>query len=63
MMATVTKRPARPQDARGEQQLRRDRITAVVMLIVMALMFALTIWLASLGNGNVESYDYWSIPF
>ncbi len=62
-MATATKPPATPQDTRDEQQLRHDRITAIVMLAVMALLFALIMWLASMGNGNVESYDHWSIPF
>ena len=59
-MATVSKPPVPSHD---DQQLRRDRITTIVMLIVMMVIFALIMWLASFGNGSAESIDYWTVPF
>jgi len=70
-MATVTK-PSVPvtnhdpnRDLQDAKQLHHDRIVGVVMLVVLFLVFALMIWLASLGNGGgeIESFDYWSVPF
>jgi len=53
------------QDRQEERQLHHDRIVGVVMIVVLFLVFALMIWLASLGNGGgeIESFDYWSVPF
>ena len=57
-MATVTRHAdttgrkipiKRPSD-----QLRRDRITAVIVLVVFAALLALVAWLASLGGGGGE---------
>jgi hypothetical protein len=38
-----------------DQQLRKDRITAIVVLLVFAALMVLTIWLASLGNGAADN--------
>jgi len=42
-------------------QLRRDRIRAIAVLVVFAVLMALLMWLASLGNGTVEPIDYWPV--
>jgi len=45
----------------GKDELRHDRITAIAVLVVFAVLMALLIWLASFGNGTVEPIDYWPI--
>lgn len=45
-------------EKRSRDELRRDRITAVVTLIIFALLMALLIWLASFGNGTIQDVDY-----
>lgn len=48
---------SRPQD---DEQLRRDRWTAVIVVAVMIALTGLVIWLASLGGGvEYEGIDYW----
>lgn len=49
----------------ADNQLRRDRIVGIVMLVIMMMVFGFILWLASLGNGGgeIDSLDYWSIPF
>lgn len=63
-MATVSKtRPSKetkpPRRRPDPDQLRRDRIVAIAMFILIALFMALVVWLASLGGGTVESPDYY----
>ena len=44
------------------QQLRRDRMTAVVVLAIIAALLALMLWLASIANGAPEGInEYWPI--
>ena len=48
------------QSPSDKRQLRRDRITAGVVMAVIAAMIALVVWLASLGNGSPENInDFW----
>ncbi len=42
-----------------EQQLRRDRITAIVVLAVLAALIGLMIWLGSLGGNSMPVEQYW----
>ena len=43
-----------------KKQLRRDRIEAIIVLIVTLALFALAFWAASFGNGAGESInEYW----
>jgi hypothetical protein len=64
-MATVTtptrrileKKPGSDQRTRG--QLRRDRIVGLVMLVVMVLIAALVVWLATLEGGGANGFDYY----
>lgn len=55
-MSTAFKTPSGGTTRRDKHQLRKDRITAVVALLVVAAVMALLIWLASLGNGGTENY-------
>ena len=44
----------------GDQQLRRDRWTAVLVVAIIAAMMGLIIWLASMSGTVVhEGIDYW----
>ncbi len=47
---------------RNDKQLRHDRIVGIVVLAVMLLLFGLLIWLASISGGDINSYDYWTVP-
>ncbi len=63
-MATVQKNPThlehKPTKPRQEDDpLRRDRYTAIVVMVFMMALMALMMWLASLGGGPVEPTDYW----
>jgi len=54
-MATVTKnRPPEPrpskQPALYDADLRQQRITGFAVLVILALLFALLIWLASISE-------------
>ena len=51
--------PHSPPPARSDQQLKRDRRTAMVVLAIMLALMALVIWLASLGEGVPVDTDYW----
>ena len=62
-MATAPKIIPGPPRLKGKEppnkdQLRRDRITGIVVLVILAAVMALMIWLASLGNGTSESIYY-----
>ncbi len=49
-------------DSLSRQQLRRDRIQALIVLAVATAIFALMFWLASIGNGPPpEVNDYWHL--
>ncbi len=66
-MATATK-PSGPvrsnkPDRKPQQRdplSKKDRLVAMAVLILIVALFALMIWLASLGNGGtVDDMDYW----
>ncbi len=50
-----------PEKEAEREQLRRDRILGVVMLLVIVAVFALMIWLGSLGT-IPEGTDYPTMP-
>ena len=56
-----TKRPKRDP---ATEQLRRDRITALIIVGIMALFFAVIAILSALngGTGAVETFDPWIMP-
>ena len=63
-MATALKTPTAPvkraPEKKGkDQQLRSDRITAAIVIVLFVLVMALIIWLASLNPGTPEAIDYW----
>ncbi|MBI2481782.1 MAG: hypothetical protein HYV60_25000 [Planctomycetia bacterium] len=48
--------------SQNEDQLRRDRRTAIIVVAVMAAVMGLIIWLASLSGGRLpEGIDYWQM--
>ena len=59
-----TSPPTMPEKSpRGKEQLRRDRIVAAVVLLVLAVLFGLMVWLANLsGAPSGMEYDYWMMP-
>ena len=56
-----TKRPKRDP---ATEQLRRDRITALIIVAVVALFFAVIAILSVLngGTGGVDTFDPWIMP-
>lgn len=64
-MSTVSKSPQNVEGRplKSGDNLRRERITGIVVLVVFAALMALLLWLASLGGvpENVE-YDWWMMP-
>jgi hypothetical protein len=67
-MATVGKSPQNAGSPSGEQplskeQLRKDRINLVLVVVVFAVLIGLMIWLASMGpsTGNID-YTYPMVP-
>jgi hypothetical protein len=43
-----------------DKQLRRDRWTAIAVVMVTIALMALIVWLASVSGGTVhEGIDYW----
>ena len=45
-----------------DAQLRRDRRTAFIVVVVMAALMALLVWLASFGGGvPYDGIDYWQM--
>ena len=69
MMATVPKTSQQPRKAPPEKrpdrkdQLRRDRMLAIVILIIFAALMGMMIWLASFGDvSEGVNYDYWMMP-
>jgi hypothetical protein len=67
-MATVGNSPQKADFTSGEQplskeQLRKDRINLVLVVVVFAALIGLMIWLASMGptSGNVD-YTYPMVP-
>ena len=49
--------------APSDGQLRKDRITALIVLIVMAALMGLLFALASFGNGGPENLGHeWFMP-
>lgn len=46
----------------GRRQLRRERIEALIVLLITLAVFGLLFWLASFGNGTpVDVNDYWHL--
>ena len=44
------------------RQLKRDRIEAIIVLIVTLALFALAFWASSFGNGTgQDTSDYWQM--
>ena len=60
-MSTGTKNEMRfGTSGRSHEELKRDRKTAIVVVVIMLAVMALTIWLASFGNAPVQNgIDYW----
>ncbi len=54
-----------PKHQPRDDELRRDRIAAMVVLVIAFVVMALVIWLASLGGGTgeLDSFHYWSLPY
>lgn len=71
-MATVPSNPrtrtngVTKSDGRGERELRRDRMIAVLIVGGMIALFGAIIWLASLNgvapSGDYYDYDLWMGP-
>ena len=72
-MATTTKKhfrelwprtTTRTERDPATEQLRRDRITALIIIGVMALVFAVIAILSSIGGGatGTEVFDPWIMP-
>ena len=69
-MATVPSRlhtspqPQPGHDGRNDKQLRRDRITAVLVVSGIIALIAMVIWLASLSGSvpNDSFFDYRMMP-
>lgn len=60
-MATGSKTPLK--GTHDNAQLRRERWTGVVVLLLFAALMALLIWLASIGGGGGDmDYDWWMMP-
>ena len=51
----------RPNNSsRNNEQLRRDRWTAVAVMVLIAALMGILIWLATLGGDSPSSIDmYW----
>jgi hypothetical protein len=53
----LTPRNERP---RTDEEIRRDRRTAIIVVAVMLAVMALLVWLASLGgDAPFQEIDYW----
>ena len=50
-----------PEVKDRDRQLRRDRFTGIVVLVLIALLTALMIWLASLSGSAPDNLDYWQM--
>ena len=72
-MATTTKKhladlwPAktkRPKRDPATEQLRRDRITALIIVGIMVLLFAVIAIMSALSGGTAgtETFDPWIMP-
>ena len=69
-MATVPSRlhtspqPLLGNNGRSDKQLRRDRVTAVLVVAGLLAVLAVVIWLASLSGSvpNDALFDYWMMP-
>jgi hypothetical protein len=49
-----------PKRTPEQEQLRRDRVTLAVMLLVLAAFFGLIVWLSMLdGGANNVDFDYY----
>lgn len=59
---TTTKRPAETGH-RHEDELRRDRVLGITVLVLFAGLLGLLFWLASVSGvpGDMK-YDYWLLP-
>ena len=64
-MSTVMKNslsptPSLAKTPLNQDQLWRDRRTAIIVVAVMTVLLGLVIWLASMSGGGVpEGIDYW----
>jgi hypothetical protein len=53
-----TKKPGKKSPS--DEQVRKDRITGIIVVAALAALMVLIIWLASLGNGATENIiDHW----
>jgi hypothetical protein len=51
------------RELRSRDQLRRNCITAMLMLLAMVAVLGLIIWLASLGEPTpANDVDFWMMP-
>ena len=59
-MATMMKQPIGNNSTPGSEQLRRDRITAIIVPLIVVALMGLVIYLASLGNGGAPmEFESW----
>ena len=56
---TDTKGPEKKPNR--DSQLSRDRITGMIVLIIMLVLMGVMIWLASMGEGT-QNLDYYNYP-
>ena len=67
-MSVVTKKdrrsvvhPAPSDEIRDERQLRRDRWTAALVLVLLIGLMILTIWLGAVTGVEYDGVDYWHL--
>jgi hypothetical protein len=65
-MSTVTTKPdrpiLRPRKPWTEDEMRRDRRTGILVLVVVLAIMAALVWLASLGGNGVQGgIEYWPL--
>lgn len=46
---------------RDEKQLRRDRWTAALVLVLLIALMVLTIWLGAITGVEYDGADYWQL--
>ena len=65
-MSTATRTPSKPRRKIPVRipadQLRKDRIMAIIVLVAFAAMIALIMWIASLGGGEIQPLDWPMMP-
>jgi len=63
-MMSQGQRVSPPHRGRNEQELHKDRVTAIVVMLVVAAVLGLILALASHGTlpTNGQPFDYWMMP-